>query len=323
VVELYTLPARIVAFVLRAGADAPAVYEAPISADELLYRYLRPYEDEVLERARAERAGRRTTGVWLELGERLLAPLAEALERAELVYLIPHGRLHLLPLHALSCGGRPFVADRSVAYAPSAGALIRVLDRPGGAGGTDLVLGYTPNPAERRLFHGEARAVARALGCAPLVGRRARAGAVRRGGPHAGRIHLSCHGSFDAQDPLASSVELADGPLTARDWMRLDLHADLVTLSACRTAVSHVGRGDELTGLTRALLSAGASSVLVTLWSVDAESAASWIDDFYGRITATPRQTKAAAARAATLTLMDDEPDPYLWAPFVLVGDAE
>ena len=321
-VELYTLPSRIAAFVLRAGDDAPAVHEAPVPADELLYRYVRPYEDEVLERLRLERAGRRATGDWLALGERLLAPLAGALEGADLVYLIPHGRLHLLPLHALSCGGRPFVADRSVAYAPSAGALMRVLDRSGAAGAPGLVLGYTPHAAERRLFHGEARTVARRLGCEPLVGGRARAAAVRRRGAGAGRIHLSCHGSFDARDPLASKVELADGPLTARDWMRLELQADLVTLSACQTAVSDVGRGDELTGLTRALLSAGASSVLVTLWSVDAEAAASWIDDFYGRITGADRQTKAAAARAATLRLMDAHADPYLWAPFVLVGDA-
>ena len=70
------------------------------------------------------------------------------------------------------------------------------------------------------------------------------------------RAHLSCHGKFDVDDPLASAVILADTGeegVTAREWMRLRLDADLVTLSACQLAFSETNRGDDLVGMARAL----------------------------------------------------------------------
>jgi CHAT domain-containing protein len=119
-------------------------------------------------------------------------------------------------------------------------------------------------------------------------------------------------------------VLLASGEFTLQDWMRLPLEADLVTLSACQTGISDVGRGDDLTGLTRALLYAGASSALVTLWSVRADTTQAWMQDFYGRVwdaQGAKRVDEATAFRQATLALRERHPDPYVWAPFALVGD--
>ena len=241
---------------------------------------------------------------------------------------MPHGWLHLIPLHALSVAGEPFIVHRAVVYAPSAAVLDRALTR---ARATEsrysaLVMGYTPNddPVEREIFLGEAEAIARHFGSTPLLDGEANADALRRNAPGATHVHLSCHGDFTPGDPLGSPVALAGGNFTARDWMELQLRATLVTLSACRTGFSEVGGGDEIVGITRALLYAGATSSLVTLWSVNAPTTLKWMLDFYSRAwdnAGKPRETRACAFRQATLELRDEQADPYFWAPFVLVGD--
>ena len=130
--------------------------------------------------------------------------------------------------------------------------------------------------------------------------------------PAASIIHLSCHGRFNAEDALASSVLLADGEFTARDWMRLRLNADLVTLSACQLGISEQNPGDDLVGMARALMYAGASSLLLTLWSVRADTTKDWMLDFYKRVWKTPSagksQNEAYAVRDAMLALRDSQP---------------
>jgi CHAT domain-containing protein len=185
-------------------------------------------------------------------------------------------------------------------------------------------LGYTPNTNEQKLFLGEARDVATHFGCNPLLDDLANVDALKQLASTSSYIHLSCHGSFDQTDSLASSVQLADSNFTARDWMTLELSADLVTLSACQTGFSNVGRGDEIVGLIRALLYAGASSTLLTLWSVDADTTRKWMLDFYTRGWSKDigkLQPEAFAFRESTLSLFEENSDPYYWAPFILVGD--
>ncbi len=116
--------------------------------------------------------------------------------------------------------------------------------------------------------------------------------------------------------------------------MELHLRADLVTLSACETGLSGRLAGDELAGLSQALLYAGASSLLVGLWSVNAWTTASLMVDFYRRLWdkgGHKKPDKATALRQATLALRNgellsptehfDPSDPYYWAPFILIGD--
>jgi CHAT domain-containing protein len=81
-------------------------------------------------------------------------------------------------------------------------------------------------------------------------------------------------------------------------------------------------RGDELVGLARALLQAGAASVLLTLWRVYSDAAEDWMVQFHTTLRSSPgtRFGRARAFQAATLAMLAD-PDPRAWAPFVLVGD--
>lgn len=321
-VSLYALPDRILCFVLRAGASSPRVTSCPISQQQLLYRYLLPYRDDVL----APAPGHQPLHSWVELGRELLEPLEPQLEDVDLVYLIPHGYLHTLPLHALTVGGQPLLERRAVVYAPSAGVLARVLPAAGqkGRSGQPALFGYTPatDAHERALFLGEAQALADYFSVAPLVDEAATSDAVRS--RTASRLlHLSCHGRFDPTDPLDSGTLLADGLFTCRNWMELSLDTGLITLSACESGFSQTGRGDSISGLARSLLYAGTASCVLTLWEVNAATTLEWMTDFYTSLWDTQGNqviSKAASFQKATIDLRQRYPDPALWAPYILVG---
>ena len=100
---------------------------------------------------------------------------------------------------------------------------------------------------------------------------------------------------------------------------------DLVTLAACSTGRAHVDAGDDLLGLSRAWLYAGAPSLLVSLWNVNTRSSHRLLSVFY-RQWLEARQPKWRALQLAQQTLLQDadHPEyrhPYHWAPFVLIGD--
>jgi CHAT domain-containing protein len=103
-----------------------------------------------------------------------------------------------------------------------------------------------------------------------------------------------------------------------RDAARLRLAGGLVTLSACETAISAVMPGDELIGLTHAFISAGATRVLASLWTVQDEAAASFMPRFYERLRADGQP--AQALRATQIETLVHHPHPYFWAPFTLHG---
>ena len=134
-------------------------------------------------------------------------------------------------------------------------------------------------------------------------------------------IHFACHGKFDHTDPLSSGVNLYDGILTAREIFEMRLTTELVTLGACETGYNKISPGDELIGLTRAFLYAGAPSVIVSLWSVDAGSTHELMLEFYKQIK--NGADKATALQKAQIKIMEKKEytHPYYWAPFVLIGD--
>ena len=101
------------------------------------------------------------------------------------------------------------------------------------------------------------------------------------------------------------------------------LNTELVTLSACQTGLNKRSPGDELIGLTRAFLYAGAPSVVVSLWSVDAYLTHDLMLEFYKQLK--EGADKATALQKAQIKIMekDEYNHLYYWAPFVLVGDWE
>ena len=100
------------------------------------------------------------------------------------------------------------------------------------------------------------------------------------------------------------------------------MDADLVVLSACRTALGKEIKGEGLVGLTRAFMYAGAPRVVASLWQVNDHATAELMTHFYQGILQ-QKLSPAAALRAAQRALSRDPRwrEPYLWAGFVLQGD--
>lgn len=91
----------------------------------------------------------------------------------------------------------------------------------------------------------------------------------------------------------------------------------LVVLSACQSGIGRVEGGDEVQGLNRAFIYAGAGGVVASLWSVSDRSTFELMDYFYGGLGA---KSPAEALREAQIKLMKEYPSPYYWAPFYLTG---
>jgi CHAT domain-containing protein len=154
--------------------------------------------------------------------------------------------------------------------------------------------------------------------------------------PQAKLIHLATHGLMDdfkglgvpgalALAPSEGSRTLAssgnsDGLLTAGELLNLRLNADLVVLSACDTGRGKI-TGDGVIGLSRSLISAGAPSVIVSLWAVPDGPTAFLMTEFYRNLQKTP--DKAQALRQAMLATQKSYSDPVNWAAFVLIGEAD
>lgn len=251
------------------------------------------------------------------LYEDLFRPLRRKLREEHLV-IAPYGILHQLPFHALHDGGRCLADEFTMSYAPSGGVLAACLRRPVSEARGNLVFGIAD--ARSPAIETEARRVAGLLADAQLcLGEEATEERLRLAAPHTRVLHIATHGFFRRDNPLFSAIRLGDGFLSLFDLYRLDLRADLVTLSGCSTGLNTVVGGDELLGLTRGLLHAGARAVLLSLWDVQDDSTAEYMTTFYQRMA--EGQTAAMASRAALQNLRNKYEHPYYWAPFCLVGD--
>lgn len=110
-----------------------------------------------------------------------------------------------------------------------------------------------------------------------------------------------------------------DGFLTSRDIAGLNLQADLVVLSACDTGQGRI-TGDGVVGLSRAFLTAGANSVVVSLWAIPDAPTAVLMTAFYRQLRQNP--DKAQALRQAMLITRQQYPNPVDWAGFILIGES-
>jgi CHAT domain-containing protein len=252
-----------------------------------------------------------------EFYRQLIAPIASHLEGAAHLIIAPHGFLHYLPFHALFDGER-YLGDRfSISYTPSASVYYLCSTKNAPLSERALVLGV-PDPSAPHILD-EVEAVSSVLSNAEVfTGAEATLEVLREKGAQCRLVHIATHGSFRQDNPMFSSISLGNSQLSLFDLYQLDLPAELVTLSGCGTGLNVVVGGDELLGLVRGLLYAGAQGVLVTLWDVNDQSTAEFMKLFYEHLKTNPN--KAQAVQYATAEIRKKYPHPYYWAPFVLVG---
>ena len=208
--------------------------------------------------------------------------------------IVPTGELHGLPWAALQA-----CADRPVSVAPSAALWLRAGERPPPRRPRTLLV------AGPGLAHADAEvsALAELYGDAvTLTGDAARVDAVAAALRECDRAHLACHGSFRDDNPLFSALLLADGPLTVHDLESLGAGPRELVLSACDSGRSVVRAGDELMGLTSALLAIGAASIVASTVAVPDAPAQSLMVRVHEQLLAGARPAAALAAARGAVT---------------------
>ncbi len=278
----------------------------------------------------------------------LIAPVdkKDLLSGVEQLYVVPQGVLHYLPFAVLwktkGSAGEFLVERFQLAYLPSASTLSYCRRKKRLSRNTLLAL--APGSTGLRFAREEATAVSQIFpgdGLA-LTGQRASEAFCKSHCADYTVLHFATHGHLNKLNPLFSRIDLErtdseDGRLEVFEIMDLDLRADLVTLSACNTALgsgyfSEVPAGDDWVGLTRAFIYAGTPTVVATLWEVDDRSTTKLMKAFYRYL---PELGKSKALAQAQRDLLQSRGsslqnptsalyrNPYYWGAFVLVGDAQ
>jgi CHAT domain-containing protein len=250
------------------------------------------------------------------LYQELIAPIRHRLTSKHLVF-VQHGLLHYVPFHALHDGESYLIDKFSVSYAPSASVYALCQSNPANTTGDPLILGVPD--AQTPSIQTEVDALSAMLpGARIFMGEQATEAVLRERGHTSRIVHIATHGYFRQDNPMFSSIRLGDGHLSLYDLSHLQLPAELVVLSGCATGLNVITPGDELIGLARGLLQAGAQSLVLSLWDVHDESTKDFMITFYARLQ--QGQSKSVAMQTAMIELRKQHPHPYHWAPFSLIG---
>ena len=144
-------------------------------------------------------------------------------------------------------------------------------------------------------------------------------------------VHFATHGLVDSLRPELSGIVLSlvdkqgkpqDGFLRLHEVYDLNLPAEMVVLSSCRTGLGAEIKGEGLVGLTRGFMYAGAARLVASQWKVDDEATAELMKRFYAKILK-EGERPAAALRAAQIEMwrQKDWKSPFYWAAFVFQGE--
>ena len=262
------------------------------------------------------------------LYEKLIQPIEGMI--GSKITIVPHGTLHYLPFNALY-SDNGFMIDRySIRVLPSASVMKFLKDRREGHAGNLLAFG-NPDLGDPDYdlpgAQNETIAITKDKPKSKLLLRnQATETAVKQYGAGFRYLHFATHGTFDAEKPLSSGLLLSrdsenDGTLTVGELYDLHLPADLVTLSACETALGKVANGDDVVGFTRGFLYAGTSSIVSSLWKVDDQATSILMQQFYKSLKETD---KRSALRTAQLKVKDTyNSHPYFWAAFQITGSVQ
>jgi CHAT domain-containing protein len=249
------------------------------------------------------------------LHSQLIEPLGLDQYDPQKVLIVPYGVLHFLPFHILYDGSAYMIEKQEIVVLPTAALATRpALVRDPGA----LILA---NSWEGRLPHtlAEAQMVQRLFGGTLCAGEAANRSALQTS--PAQILHIATHGEHRLDQPDLSYLQLADGQLYADDTLQQDMSYELVTLSACETGRANVAASDELIGIGRGFLYAGAGALLVSMWQVADTSTLYFMERMYKTLRA--GASKAAAVQAAQRFMLAEEPwfHPAFWGAFQLIGD--
>ncbi len=325
-VSYYVLPTAVL--VWQIDTTGVKGFKVHLSKDQLA-KDVTSFRD-AIEQENTSKTNELATSLYTQLAAPLKFPTEQAL------IIAPHSFLHFLPFQALRSTKGWWIEQHPISYALSGSTL------PAQTTGNEMApalqnvmaLG-NPDVNDKKLdLPGASLEVESIKAMYPSTQTFTRKDAskikVMSDGASASILHIAAHAMVDDIDPMHSYVLLsnpaavtgvAGGELEAQDLQNMKLSKmSLVTLSACNSGIGKIAKGDEFSGFKNAILLAGASRLLVSLWPVDDDATAALMGSFY-KSAATMKP--AAAMRKAQLELIAkaDTNSPFKWAPFVLVGD--
>ncbi len=252
----------------------------------------------------------------------LIKPIQAWAEPGDIIYLIPHGLLHDLPLHILQLDKTYLMERNPVAYLPSLSLLPYVL-RP------DDLLKH--NSGKMQLFGNpthdlpfaeqEVKKLATAFNAQCYIKNQVSREQILKAFNQCNIVHFAGHAKFSEGEGWQSGLVIGNEELlTAKDLIGLPFRCRFTALSGCETGLSKHIYGDELVGLTRIFLLAGVQTLLVSQWKVNDSSTQllfmafydNWINEGYSPVV---------SLQKAVMSVKEKFPSPYDWAPFVLTGN--
>jgi CHAT domain-containing protein len=270
------------------------------------------------------------------LYDSLIAPIESDLEPMKVVAFIPNQLLFYLPMQALARkmpdgSIRYFIEDKQVVYLTAADVM-KVVQPPDEQKSHDGMVAFgNPTGANLPAAESEVKAIAQVFPATEVLS----GGEVTKVALNAEQrlnkriVHFATHGILNATTPSDSYIQLAASPNSEQSHLTVgevwDLpfkRVTLVTLSACESALGDKEPdGGEITTLAEAFSSAGATTVLASLWSVGDESTKELMVEFYRQLAA--GASKGEALQKAEVTLLKNPKfsRPLYWAPFILMGD--
>lgn len=290
----------------------------------------------------------------------LIQPIQSKIQSAKNIVIVPHRSLHFLPFQALqNQNGKFFIEQYVVSYAPSSSVYNYCMSQnpEGGSSFLGLALGDI-NIGNYPGLPGTEVEVNQLAKIYPSFNKQTKSDfletSFKQGASNYNYIHIATHGVFNKQQPLYSYLLMGasnqdDGRLTVNEIFGLDIKSKVVVLSACETAMGDLTEADELIGLSRAFIYAGAPEVVVSLWKVDDATTAWLMTRFHQYLSGGYKSAEAItfaqrdliqrnfkASQGRGLREIDLEPqirsvinsktssgarNPYFWAPFILIGN--
>jgi len=318
-IEYFLLPQSTLLFRITPGQEQPELIKVPLGRAEVV-QLVEDVRGDVLSFRAPFDSGQRAMEVLVD------PALVDISTAVDLLVIVPHGPLHHLPFASLWCGSHYLGQRFAIVQLPSLQALRYIRERQRQATSPCLAVGTAPEDPlfMKRGFEREAELIAARFGVNAVLGDDAHRQRLLPALTDSDVLHFATHGRFVPGNPMRSGMELPvalghralaeGGPetaLTAQDFLKCGLNARLVVLSACETGVNAIHPGDELEGLAHAVLSAGAASVLVSLWPVDTVATAELMRTFYdgwlgGESKASALQRACVQLRGRSLAEIDD-----------------
>jgi CHAT domain-containing protein len=246
----------------------------------------------------------------------IIRPFLKSIDTKRLT-IIPAKFMHYLPFQALHDGKKYLIEKTEISYSPSSTVLQNCLKREFDSRKSALLIGVSDKttPMVEHEIDLLGNLFEKSL---KLLNQNATLKNLRENLSEADVLHLACHGKFRPDNPSFSSLKLFNESLTIADAQNLELNNRLVVLSACETGLNKIVPGEELIGLARGFLKSGASSLVLSLWTVDDESTLEFMKMFYTEVLS--GKSLSASTQIAQIQQLKRNSHPYFWSPFVLIG---